>query len=177
MIATTPAPAQPKQFEGRCAHVDGEAVFSIGVCSSKYLRCSYGASKLQQCSEDRVFSNDKLECIVRESVSACTVPKNPSIKKYYTSNDQSAFCDGKEDGLYRNERDCSAILQVFLTNVFKLKRNFSVLRRRTVRTSIMSIQPCIQSIDRQMRLPTKSQWMREPWSNQWRMLRTWIFHR
>ncbi|EFP03201.1 hypothetical protein CRE_28106 [Caenorhabditis remanei] len=117
VIATTNAPT--KKFDGRCAHIEGDGVFALGTCSSNYVLCSYGSAKLQHCAGNQVFSNAKSECVSRDSTSECNVSLNPPVKSYYNNHDQSAYCDGKADGLYGNKRDCSAILQCFGGELFE----------------------------------------------------------
>uniref|UniRef100_A0A1I7UYL0 Chitin-binding type-2 domain-containing protein n=1 Tax=Caenorhabditis tropicalis TaxID=1561998 RepID=A0A1I7UYL0_9PELO len=117
VIGTTTV--SPSKLDGRCANVEGEGVFGLGPCSSRYVLCSYGAAKLQSCAANQVFSNIKLECVSRESTSECNPARNPPVKSYYNNNAQSAYCDGKPDGLYGNKRDCSAILQCFGGELFE----------------------------------------------------------
>ncbi|UMM14287.1 hypothetical protein L5515_002150 [Caenorhabditis briggsae] len=117
IIATTPATT--KKVDGRCAHVEGEGVFALGACSSNYVRCTYGAAKLENCPGKQVFSHTQSTCIFREAATECSTPQNAPVKSYYNNNEQSAYCDGKSDGLYGNKKDCSAILQCFGGELFE----------------------------------------------------------
>ncbi|PIC53052.1 hypothetical protein B9Z55_002909 [Caenorhabditis nigoni] len=117
IIATTPATT--KKVDGRCAHVEGEGVFALGACSSNYVRCTYGAAKLENCPGKQVFSHTQSTCISREAATECSTSQNAPVKNYYNNNEQSAYCDGKSDGLYGNKKDCSAILQCFGGELFE----------------------------------------------------------
>ncbi|CAL2028025.1 unnamed protein product [Caenorhabditis brenneri] len=117
VIATTTA--APSKLDGRCAHVEGDAKFALSACHDVYLLCSHGAAQLQKCGRNLVFSNAKLECVSRESSYECNMASNQPVKSYYNHHGQSAFCDGKADGLYGNKKDCSAILQCFGGDLFE----------------------------------------------------------
>uniref|UniRef100_A0A0K0D7A4 Chitin-binding type-2 domain-containing protein n=1 Tax=Angiostrongylus cantonensis TaxID=6313 RepID=A0A0K0D7A4_ANGCA len=110
-----------KKKDDRCRNTAEGEMKPLGRCRSSYIRCVDGKAVIEPCSTAaEVFSAAIGMCVLRINAPEChKKPQRTSSSQSASSDDPTAFCRSRTDGLYRNPTNCAGILQCFGGDIFE----------------------------------------------------------